>query len=349
MNFINQIKVGDNIYDINSNILLSRIQGTSTSSSASQDPFKFLGNFTDPNGNDLHTALNNLHSTNKEDGYEGIWRFTVADKPATLYNLALNYTQDSWVQGLISVYSPYTGSGNHTFGVNNKFNILYRTHKNDRWSEWEIINENEMNDIKTDLLRTIETTNNTTNETLLSRIQGTSTSSSASQDPFKFLGEFSDPNGDDLHKALNDLHSTSKSKGYEGIWRFTVLGKPATLYNLAMNYPQDNWVQGLISVYTPYTGSGNYTFSINNKFNILYRTCTNGEWSKWENVITNIQPNVTIDDEKLVKKNNFVQTKTVTDDKGTYLKTYIISKYNATTDIVITFAKTLLFFAKIRS
>ena len=76
--------------------------------------------------------------------------------------------------------------------------------------------------------------NNTTNETLLSRIQGTSTSSSASQDPFKFLGDFSDPNGDNLHETLNARHSTNKTKGYEGIWRFTVAGKPATLYNLAL-------------------------------------------------------------------------------------------------------------------
>ena len=202
------------------------------------------------------------------------------------------------------------------------------------WSKWTQITDKEhLDELKESILNGGGLSSADTGS-FLGRLQGTSELSDAAKDPFKFLGEYLTPNSEELQTALNNLHSTDKANGYEGVWRFTVQGKPSVLYNFAMNYPQDKWLQGLITIYSP-TGNSSAPFTINNKLNILYRTLTAGEWSPWTNIVQqqNDVPDVAALVDKAVRKHNFVQ---VAGDDA-----YVISKYNATTDIIVHFAKTL--------
>lgn len=187
---------------------------------------------------------------------------------------------------------------------------------------------------------------------LLSRLQGMSEESSASTDPFRFLGEFKSPikNEDgDLHEALDNLHSKNKADGYEGVWRFNVQGKPSTLYNLALNYNKDRWLQGLITIYSP-SSNPNNVFSLNNKINILYRIHEldeneNGKWSTWRS-ITQDNTDAIVAETARAKKAEEELRQTAVTKKRNYIhatsdEAYVISKYNNKYDIIIHFAKTL--------
>ena len=202
-----------------------------------------------------------------------------------------------------------------------------------QWGAWTQITDKEcLDELEERILNSGLSTGDTS--AIIGRLQGTSESSDASKDPFKFLGEFYTPNDEGLLAALDGLHSTSKADGNEGVWRFTVQGKPSVLYNFAMNYPQDKWLQGLITIYSP-SGKADSPFTINNKMNILYRTLTAGVWSPWTSIVQgqNDAADIAVLESKVPKKRNFVQMDG--DDA------YIISKYNANYDIVVHFAKTL--------
>ena len=185
---------------------------------------------------------------------------------------------------------------------------------------------------------------------LLKRIQGISEESSASTDPFKFLGEFSDPNANELHNALNGLHSRDKADGYEGVWRFNVQGKPSTLYNFALNYGVDKeenerWLQGLMSVYSPHTNP-EYVFGLNGKINILYRIYENKKWSAWRSITQDNLDAIRTETVRAQLAEEDLRQALVTNKKSNYIhatsdEAYIISKYNNKYDIIVHFAKTL--------
>ena len=192
---------------------------------------------------------------------------------------------------------------------------------------------------------------------LLSRLQGISADSDAATDPFKFLGEFSDPNSRELQDALDSLHSSDAKDGYQGVWRFTVLGKPATLYNFSMSYTNDRWVQGLISVYRP-NSNADYTFGIDNKAHFLYRYFDGTAWGKWRDITE--ENKEAIADEKLralaaeqqlqnecsLLKTDSEQLRATMVAKRNYIvvdeeTATIISKYNEYWDIVVRFKKVM--------
>lgn len=170
-------------------------------------------------------------------------------------------------------------------------------------------------------------------------LRGTSEYSSAVTDPFKFLGEFDDPNSSELLTALDTLHSNDPMDGYEGVWRFTVRGKPSTLYNFAMSHTADKWVQGLITVYCP-NSNPDYVFGVDFKAHFLYRYYNGETWGKWsdatlenQHLINEQNSRVTAVENSKKAKRNFVR---VDADSAT-----IIAKYNDYWDIVIRFAKVL--------
>ena len=192
---------------------------------------------------------------------------------------------------------------------------------------------------KHELKSEIEKQNSSFEKFILQCLRGVSPQSDASKDPFKFLGEYSDPNGADLLAALDGLHSTNRADGYEGVWRFTVLGKPSMLYNFSMSYTNDRWVQGLITVYRPNTDP-QYTFGIDNRAHFLYRYFDGTSWGKWHDAA--------LDNEKLVAAETARATAAEATKKAkrNYVKVdgetaTIISKYNKYWDIVVTFKKVL--------
>ncbi len=185
---------------------------------------------------------------------------------------------------------------------------------------------------KHELRLEIERLNEYCAKQLLEYLRGTSVNSDASKDPFKFLGEFSDPNGAELLTALDGLHSKNRVDGFEGVWRFTVLGKPSTLYNYSMSYTNDRWVQGLVTVYCP-NADPQYTFGIDNKAHFLYRYFDGTSWSKWRDITQDNKELATLLNATKKSKRNYVK---VDGETAT-----IISKYNEYWDIVITFKKVM--------
>lgn len=305
--------------------LNKQIKGISNNTNPLTDPFKFLGSFSSMDNAIIE--LDKLHSTSSTSQKEGIWRFDVGRKICEVKCIPIHYSTDRWMQVLESPFRYNTEQNTFDLTKNLRYRTIYRLCENGTWHIWQDTEEKIENELNL-------------------RLQGNSINSNAALDPFKLLGTFTNPNDATLVNALNNLHSTNRNDGYEGVWRINVLNKPSILYNFAMDYTQDKWIQSMITVYSPHT-SPNYMFGINNKINILYRTFNiekNQEWSKWRNItqdnadaIKKEETRAMIAEQSLLSaipsKNNYLYI----DNNNVY----ITSKYNNNYDIVIQFGYTL--------
>ena len=128
---------------------------------------------------------------------------------------------------------------------------------------------------------------------LLARVQGTSDNSNPRTDPFKYLGSFSDINGDDLKAALDALHTTTASDNIEGLWRATLTYTVLEIQCIAIHYAMDRWIQVLKSPYRYVKSAGKFNIVNNPRYRILYRifenpngenSTENNVWSDWHDV-----------------------------------------------------------------
>lgn len=113
--------------------LLKRIQGVSDNSNSAKDPFKFLGTFTRVTGGDFLNALNAMHGT-ASGVYDGYWRALIGASPVEIYNFAIYYKDDRWIQVLKSPYK--WGDGDFDIIHDTRYRTIYRIHENGAWGEW---------------------------------------------------------------------------------------------------------------------------------------------------------------------------------------------------------------------
>lgn len=126
--------------------LLARVQGTSENSNPRTDPFKYLGNFSDINSNDLKSALDALHSTVPSDNIEGLYRATLGYAVLEIQCIAIEYANDRWMQILKSPYRWAKSVSKFDISQNIRYRILYRFHENNAWGDWRDT-EQEIQDI----------------------------------------------------------------------------------------------------------------------------------------------------------------------------------------------------------
>ncbi len=116
------------------------------------------------------------------------------------------------------------------------------------WTDWKTASGDNGNVNYADLDYAIKKSE----EELLMRIQGTSASSDALHDPFKFLGDFERFNkdvkypGTSLMEALDKLHNVegiTGSSSHNGHFRATVNGSLVDIVNQAQGYSTDVWSQ----------------------------------------------------------------------------------------------------------
>ena len=113
--------------------LIARIQGKSKNSDAAKDPFKFLGSFTRATGGEFLNALNAMHGT-VAGVYDGLWRALIGASPVEIYNFAIYYKDDRWIQVLKSPYR--WGDGDFDIINDTRYRTIYRIHENGAWGEW---------------------------------------------------------------------------------------------------------------------------------------------------------------------------------------------------------------------
>lgn len=130
--------------------LLKRIQGVSDKSNSAKDPFKFLGTFTRVTGGEFLNALNAMHST-VADVYDGYWRALIGASPVEIYNFAIYYNDDHWIQVLKSPYK--WGDGDFNIINDTRYRTIYRIHENGAWGEWKDTEEELLNALKEETLR----------------------------------------------------------------------------------------------------------------------------------------------------------------------------------------------------
>ena len=114
--------------------LIDRIQGVSNNSNSAKDPFKFLGTFTRVTGGEFLNALNAMHST-VAGVYDGFWRALIGASPVEIYNFAIYYKDDRWIQVLKSPYK--WGDGDFDIISDTRYRTIYRIHENGAWGEWK--------------------------------------------------------------------------------------------------------------------------------------------------------------------------------------------------------------------
>lgn len=124
--------------------LLKRIQGTSDESSASYDPFKrYPTNFSSGGNAELIEALNSMHSTDSTRGIDGFWRLYIGKLAVEVNNVAIKYTNDTWVQTIKLPYKWYKSSNQFGLDSDGNYHIhtYYRIHKDGAWGEWIEVEE----------------------------------------------------------------------------------------------------------------------------------------------------------------------------------------------------------------
>ena len=212
-----------------------------------------------------------------------------------IYSGVANTTNEMFVLVVINNYALATPKGaqrsisQFKYSVNTggsvALNKRVKVGDND-WGDWEILNNAEINAIKTELVEQIngETTRaELAEQELLKRIQGTSDQSNAAKDPFKFLGTFLNINDSDFKTALNSLHSTSSGE-FEGFWRAKVASDIVEIQNIVINYKDDRWLQVLKSMYGYNASTGNFSILDGVRYRIMYREHNNASWGDWVDV-----------------------------------------------------------------
>lgn len=117
---------------------ISRLQGTSESSNAMKDPFKFVGSFNTSTIGDFRTWLDNLHGTSSGLDNRGFYRAILNDSVIEITSSPINYTTEEYIQVVRGRVSIASTTGLLTFSY--EYNILERKYSaTDGWSSWFVV------------------------------------------------------------------------------------------------------------------------------------------------------------------------------------------------------------------